>query len=54
MMTKSLEIRLTASGVDVVAGERSTSFGHVEDAVAYVKDHLARAQALRELSARCE
>lgn len=51
-MPKTIEIKMTQSGFDVVTGGRTASFKRLEDAVGFARCHLERAQEIRELSAR--
>ena len=53
-MPGEIEIRMTRRGFEVVAGKRTTAFGDMRQALVFVEERLQRAEALRDLSARCE
>jgi hypothetical protein len=51
-MPRTIEITMTQSGFEVLAGDRVASFRRLEDAVGFAREHLARAEHIRELKAR--
>lgn len=51
-MPKTIEIKMTPRGFDVTTGGQTATFKQLDDAVAFARDRFARAQAIREMSAR--
>lgn len=51
-MPKTIEITMTPAGYEVTTGGRTASFRDLQQAVEFARTRLARAEEIRELSAR--
>jgi hypothetical protein len=51
-MPKTVEITMTQLGFAVSAGDRTATFRRLEEAVTFAREHLARADYIREMKAR--
>jgi len=53
-MPKTLEIRMTQIGYEVSAGGRTSTFRSLDDAVRFARNHLERAEEIRDLKCRID
>lgn len=51
-MPRTIEISMTPRGFDVTTGGRTASFKDLQQAVEFARSRLARAEEIRDLSAR--
>ena len=53
-MPRTIEITMTQAGFEVLTGGRTATFQRLEEAVGFAREHLARAEHIREMKTRIE